>query len=412
ADEIDIWTGFATRGMGFGATVTAAAVTPHTVTESFEIPNIALGAVTFSNDSCDMSGFADPGETITLSVPLTNPFLTINATGVTASVAGGGTADYGDMAAGASATRDIQFTVPAGTPCGTQLDVVVQINSSLGPVNRTFKLQIGAATATVTASYTSGDINVPIPDFNAGVPGVAEIPVDVTGTGFVGDVNVRLRLDHTFDGDLEISLVAPDGTAIILSNLRGVSGDNFGSGTNDCSGAFAVFDDAAATAVGAGGAPFVGAFRPDSPLAALNGKQMNGTWKLRIRDLGAQDVGTVGCVQLEVSEQLYYCCGIAGTPLMQAAPPAVVTAESAVPANGAPDPDETVTMSFPLKNFGTGLTTNLVATLLSGGGVNSPSGSQSYGVLSPIGPPVAREFTFVPSGNCGDSITATFQLSD
>jgi subtilisin-like proprotein convertase family protein len=95
-----------------------------------------------------------------------------------------------------------------------------------------------------------------------------------------------------------------------------------------------------------------------------------------------------------------------------AAPPATIEAESCSPANNAPDPDETVTMQFPLQNTGTGLTTNLVATLLPGGGVLSPSGPQNYGVLSPVGPPVSRPFTFVVGGTCGGTITATLQLQD
>jgi subtilisin-like proprotein convertase family protein len=139
---------------------------------------------------------------------------------------------------------------------------------------------------------------------------------------------------------------------------------------------------------------------------------MNGVWKIRITDTGSADVGTLGCATLEITRQLYYCCGVAGTPIVKAVPPATVVSESVSPANNAPDPDETVTMSFPLRNVGTGLSTNLVATLLPGGGVNAPSAPQSYGSLSPIGPAAARDFTFVPSGNCGENITATFQLQD
>jgi subtilisin-like proprotein convertase family protein len=69
-------------------------------------------------------------------------------------------------------------------------------------------------------------------------------------------------------------------------------------------------------------------------------------------------------------------------------------------------------MSFPLKNVGTGETTNLVATLMPGGGVNAPSGPQSYGAMSPVDAPEARPFTFVASGSCGGQILATFQLQD
>jgi subtilisin-like proprotein convertase family protein len=109
------------------------------------------------------------------------------------------------------------------------------------------------------------------------------------------------------------------------------------------------------------------------------------------------------------------CCSLAGgAPVVEAAPPAVVTAESCRlgGGNGAPDPDETVTVELPLRNVGGGPTSNLVATLLPGNGVNAPSGSQSYGVLSPGGPLVSRPFTFVASGTCGGTIMAALRLQD
>ena len=54
------------------------------------MPNLNLGAVTISDDSCSPSdGFADPGETLTLNIPLSNPFCATPANGVTISVDGG-----------------------------------------------------------------------------------------------------------------------------------------------------------------------------------------------------------------------------------------------------------------------------------------------------------------------------------
>ena len=85
-------------------------------------------------------------------------------------------------------------------------------------------------------------------------------------------------------------------------------------GANDCSGTPTVFDDAAATAISAGTAPFAGTFRPESPLSAFNGKAVTGTWKLRATDTAALDTGTVGCVQLQITRQRFVCCGVAGTP--------------------------------------------------------------------------------------------------
>ena len=71
---------------------------------------------------------------------------------------------------------------------------------------------------------------------------------------------------------------------MVLANRRGGSGDNFTD---------TVFDDEAATAIGAGSAPFTGSFRPEQPLSAFDGKPVDGTWKLRISDQAAQDIGTL-----------------------------------------------------------------------------------------------------------------------
>ncbi|MEP6818332.1 MAG: hypothetical protein ABJA18_02290, partial [bacterium] len=80
-------------------------------------------------------------------------------------------------------------------------------------------------------------------------------------------------------------------------------------------------------------------------------------------------------------------------------------------ANGAVDPNETVRISFAIKNIGGGPTTNLVATLQPTGGVTSPGAPKSYGAI-PAGATVSQEFHFTAAGNCGDTITLTFQLQD
>jgi hypothetical protein len=87
-------------------------------------------------------------------------------------------------------------------------------------------------------------------------------------------------------------------------------------------------------------------------------------------------------------------------------------AESCSPANGAIDPDETVTASFALKNKGTAATADLVATLLPTGGVTAPSAPQSYGALAPMGASVSRAFTFTAAAVCGGTLTMTLQLQD
>jgi hypothetical protein len=80
--------------------------------------------------------------------------------------------------------------------------------------------------------------------------------------------------------------------------------------------------------------------------------------------------------------------------------------------NNAIDPGERVTVSIGLQNVGTANTTNLVATLQTGGGVSAPTGPQTYGVLVTNGAAVARSFTFTGSGACGSNNTAALQLQD
>ena len=100
----------------------------------------------------------------------------------------------------------------------------------------------------------------------------------------VSDMNVRVNLQHTYDGDLAISLLSPAGTQVSLSNRLGGSGQNF---TNT------VFDDEAGTAISAGSAPFTGSFRPSSTLNAVDGQALSGNWRLRVEDLAGVDSGSV-----------------------------------------------------------------------------------------------------------------------
>jgi uncharacterized repeat protein (TIGR01451 family) len=102
---------------------------------------------------------------------------------------------------------------------------------------------------------------------------------------------------------------------------------------------------------------------------------------------------------------------VAPAPIIQAAG-ATLTAESFLPPNGAINPGETVTLSLALTNAGVVDTANLVATLLAGGGVTAPSGSQTYGALKHGGPAVARSYTFTASPAAIGPIVATLQLTD
>ena len=118
-------------------------------------------------------------------------------------------------------------------------------------------------------------------DFLLNVSGLT--PSALNGTN--GLVSVCIDITHTWDSDLNINLIAPDGTDIMLLSYVGGSDDNF---TNTC------FSQSAATSIVSGTAPFTGTFKPMNTLGnANNGQDGNGTWKLRIVDTYAADAGNV-----------------------------------------------------------------------------------------------------------------------
>jgi subtilisin-like proprotein convertase family protein len=359
------------------------------------------------------NGAIDPNETVTVSLPVTNTgtAATVSLVGTLLPTGGvtapGAPQTYGVIPIGGTVSRNFTFTA-TGT-CGGTLTASLQLQdgaTNLGTVTYTFTLGQINPFPLPAATYSTGNLSVPLPDV-----ATVEVPLAIADTGVVSDVNVRIRLNHTFDADLSISLIGPDGTTVDLSSGNGGGGDNFGSGANSCAGQPTVFDDSAAASITAGAAPFAGTFRPEQALSAFNGKPTAGTWKLKITDTAALDVGTLFCFQLEVVRRAHACCGAGGTPVPQGLSSAV-TAESCSPSNGAIDPDELVTVNFALVNAGSGDTTNLVATLQPTGGVQQPSGAQTYGVIQAGGPAVSRSFSFVPAGLCGGNVAATLHLQD
>jgi gliding motility-associated-like protein len=96
---------------------------------------------------------------------------------------------------------------------------------------------------------------------------------------------VCMDITHTFDADLDIYLLCPDGTQLELTTDNGGGGDNF---VGTC------FTVSATTNVTAGISPFTGNFLPEAgSFAGLGGCTANGSWVLQIIDDAGGDVGTL-----------------------------------------------------------------------------------------------------------------------
>ncbi len=223
----------------------------------------------------------------------------------------------------------------------------------------------------VNPSYPSLDTPIAIPDNNS--TGATSV-ITVSDANTVVDVDATVNITHTYDGDLDLSLITPAGASISLSNQRGGSGENF-RGT--------IFDDEATTPISSGVAPFTGSYRPDSPLSAADGIGSAGTWKLKVVDKGPSDVGTIDGWTLSLSFPSAVC-GPHASYQSHAAVEDSCAAGGAGDQDGIWDPGEDVRFRVSLKNDGTATLTGITATLTSTTpGVVLLDGVASYPDLAP-----------------------------
>jgi len=109
--------------------------------------------------------------------------------------------------------------------------------------------------------------------------------------------SVCLDITHTWDSDLDLYLVCPDGTQFLLSNSNGGSSDNY---TNTC------FTISATQSITSGSAPFSGNFVPEGGLlsGALIGCSSNGTWTLSVEDGAGGDQGTINNWSITFNDEI------------------------------------------------------------------------------------------------------------
>jgi len=187
-----------------------------------------------------------------------------------------------------------QITTQPGFDCGAKVNLELQMGSTThGTLKVPFSLPSGVAGSVVRYN---NNVDTAIPD-----GGFVDKTFTVAGiTTPLKKVVVSLHITHTADSDLDISLISPDGTTVVLSSDNGGTSDDYGTDCGD-DRARTTFDSAATTAITAGTAPFAGRYRPEQSLEAFNeksGADVNGTWTLRIADDAAGAVGSIRCCSL------------------------------------------------------------------------------------------------------------------
>jgi hypothetical protein len=222
ADVLDVREGFRVRGMGFSASIQNAGTGANNtaVTEAFDVPNaIITNPITISDATGDNDGFPEPGEAITVSVPITNNSGGGTINNVVGMVTGGGSANYGNIADGATVTRSIAYTIPAGAVCGSDHTITITGTSDLGALNpKTFTFRLGQPVGGAPVTFTSS-VAVRVPGTGTG-PGVADVyPTTLNVSGLSGNKTIKLELTNlstTYPGDMDWLLVGPGGQKFII----------------------------------------------------------------------------------------------------------------------------------------------------------------------------------------------------
>ncbi len=146
--------------------------------------------------------------------------------------------------------------------------------------------------------YTA-DPNAAIPDAPASPPGAVGTPltnvINVPDSYTMADVDVDLVVNHTWVGDLIIS-VEHGGTTVVLVDRPGFAGTGFGCGADNYN---VIVDDQ-----GTGGTienlcgattnpPSPPNYIPNNPLSAFNGMNSSGPWTISLVDNANLDTGSL-----------------------------------------------------------------------------------------------------------------------
>ena len=258
---------------------------------------VAVNDTSFGNSS----GGIDPQECFTLLITLQNSG-SIAATSVVGTLStstpgvtiNGNVSPWPDIPAAGGGANLQPFDIrTAAVAQNAPISFSLSLSTSAGTIPLTFKVALGSEQQSPSATGP-----VAIPD-NLGTG--ASLPINVAGfTGTLTKVGLRVRITHTFAGDLALRLAGPDGTVVTLSYQVGDASPGYGSGSCPTP-VYTEFDDEAPTFIYEGVGPFEGKFKPQEPLEVFQGKTgsaVNGAWDFHVVDLGAVDTGNIECVEL------------------------------------------------------------------------------------------------------------------
>ncbi|MDD2385047.1 MAG: retention module-containing protein [Sulfurospirillaceae bacterium] len=252
--------------------------------------NIFTGTLSVTDsDTSDGHTFNAVENSLHVEAPVAigTPTLTLDGTTGEYSISG----DFNALAAGESATITFQYYAVDDSGVGggdanneSSISEMKTVTLTItGTNDQPVVSDINANSEGISGEAVySNETDMRIPE--SGTTGTIYSTIEVADGATITDLNVQIDLAHSYDQDLIITLIAPDGTEILLSNRHGGGGNDFID---------TLFDDEASTSIGSAYAPFNGVFRPDGDLSVLDGMDIQGTWTLRIEDVAHLDSGTL-----------------------------------------------------------------------------------------------------------------------
>lgn len=130
-----------------------------------------------------------------------------------------------------------------------------------------------------------GAANLPIKLEDATVrgSGITYADVFMANDYFIADINVEISIQHTYLSDMTLTLIAPDGTEVLLVKNIGERQSNFVNTIFDQDGGL----------IQEAQAPFSGIFQPAESLDVFNGQSSFGRWRLKVEDRERVDTGEI-----------------------------------------------------------------------------------------------------------------------
>ncbi len=155
-------------------------------------------------------------------------------------------------------------------------------------------------------SVSQCNLSFQIPDNSCTTASNFTIPVNGISQSILGqDIvlkEVKLIIDHTATGDLDIRLISPFGQAVEISSNNGSSANHYGDPNDSTCEISTTFSMDACQDITSGQAPFIGSYIPEESLNNFSdNSDANGNWLLKLCDDFNDDHGVLKYVELVFS---------------------------------------------------------------------------------------------------------------